>query len=136
VRESSSTIVVQAAERLAAVLEAENAALVALDVAGAAALLEEKLAAANALVQATAGRPVARQTPEAAGLALRVRDLADRNRSLLEHAIAVQARVLDLVAQAARQHAAQAGGSYTSGGAAPSSRHGPDRGAAALHLRA
>lgn len=120
-----------AAARLIGVLAAENTALLALDVPAAAALLEEKLAAARGLAQVSAGRPAARQTPELAGLALRLRDLAEENRRLLEHAILVQGRVLDMVARAARQGVAQSGGRYGAGGAAAL-----DRGAIALHMRA
>lgn len=120
-----------AAARLVQVLTAENAALLALDAPAAAALLEEKLAAARELAEAAARRPAARQTPESAGMALQLRDLAEENRRLLERAILVQGRVLDLVARAARQGVAQSGGRYGAGGAAAS-----DRGAMALHVRA
>ncbi len=120
-----------AAARLVQVLTAENAALRALDAPAAAALLEEKLAAARGLAEAAALRPTARQTPEAAGLALQLRDLAEENRRLLEHAIQVQSRVLDMVARAARQGVAQSNGRYGASGAAAA-----DRGAMALHVRA
>lgn len=120
-----------AAARLVQVLKAENAALLALDAPAAAALLEEKLAAARGLAEASAQRPAARQTPESAGLALQLRDLAEENRRLLEHAILVQSRVLDMVARAARHGAAQSSGRYGASGAA--AQH---RGAAALHMRA
>ncbi|MBC7801937.1 MAG: hypothetical protein H7Z10_15065, partial [Gemmatimonadaceae bacterium] len=69
------------------------------------------------------------QSAEAAGLALRLRDLAEENRTLLERAIAVQGRVLDLVARAARQGAGA--NRYGAGGAAM-----PDSAAMALHMRA
>lgn len=120
-----------AATRLAQVLTAENAALLALDAPAAAALLTEKLAAARELAEAAAQRPAARQTPESAGLALRLRDLAEENRRLLEHAILVQGRVLDMVARAARQGVAQSSGRYGASGAAASAG-----GAVALHVRA
>lgn len=120
-----------AATRLVQVLTAENAALLALDAPAAAALLEEKLAAARGLAEAAARRPAARQTPESAGLALRLRDLAEENRRLLERAILVQSRVLDMVAHAARQGVAQSNGRYGASGAAAA-----DRGAMALHVRA
>lgn len=121
-----------AAARLVEVLKAENAALQALDAPAAAALLEEKLAAARALAEAAAQRPAsARQTPESAGLALQLRELAEENRRLLEHAILLQSRVLDMVARAARQGAAQTGGRYGASGAAAA-----DRGAMALRVRA
>jgi hypothetical protein len=119
------------AARLVRVLTAENAALRAFDALAAAALLEEKLAAARGLAEASAAHPAARQTPEAAGLALQLRDLANENRRLLERAILVQGRVLDMVARAARQGAAQSGGRYGASGTAA-----PDRGAMTLHVRA
>ncbi len=124
-----------AAVRLVQVLSAENAALLALDIPAAAALLDEKLAAARGLAQASAARPAARH-PETAGVALQLRDLAQQNRLLLEHAIVVQGRVLDMVARAARQDVAQAGGRYGASGAAAPDRGGRDRGAVALHMRA
>ncbi len=120
-----------AAARLVEVLTAENAALRILDAPAAAALLEEKLAAARGLAEVSAVRPAAPQTPETAGLALQLRDLAAENRLLLERTIQVQARVLDMVARAARQGAAQSGGRYVASGAAA-----PDRGAMTLHVRA
>ena len=109
---------VAAASRLRDVLSAENAALLALDVPGAASLLDEKLAAARGLAEVSALRPAARQTAETAGLALQLRDLAQENRRLLERAILVQGRVLDMVARAARQDVAQSSGRYGAGGAA------------------
>ncbi len=124
-----------AAGRLSRVLTAENKALVALDISAAAALLDEKLAAARELAQASAARPAARN-PDTAGVALQLRDLAQQNRLLLEHAIVVQGRVLDMVARAARQGVAQAGGRYGAGGATALDRGGRDRGAMALHMRA
>lgn len=125
-----------AAARLIQVLAAENAALLGLDIPAAAALLDEKLAAARGLGAASAARPAVRQSPEAAGLALQLRDLAQQNRLLLEHAIVVQGRVLDMVARAARQGVARAAGRYGSGGAATLERGGRDQGAMALHMRA
>ena len=127
-----TTPLLTAAARLVQVLTAENAALRALDAPAAAALLEEKLAAARALAEAAAQRPAAAlQTPESAGLALKLRELAEENRQLLEHAILVQSRVLDMVARAARQGAAQSSGRYGASGAAAA-----DRGTMALHVRA
>lgn len=124
-----------AAGRLSRVLAAENAALLALNIPAAAALLDEKLAAARELAQVSAGRPATRH-PDAAGLALGLRDLAQQNRMLLEQAIVVQGRVLDMVARAARQGVAQSGGRYGAGGAAAMDRGRSDRGAMALQMRA
>jgi len=125
-----------AAARLAQVLTAENTALQGLDIPAATALLDEKLAAARGLAAAAAIRPAARQTPETARLALQLRDLAQQNRLLLEHAIVVQGRVLDMVAHAARQGVAQTAGRYGAGGVAALDRGNRDRGAMALHMRA
>ena len=89
---------IEAAARLASVLEAENAALERHDPAAAVALLDEKLAAAQAL--SAAGLPL--ETGE------RLRALADENRRLLERAIKVQERIVTMVARAARQAPAAA----------------------------
>ena len=106
------TTATQAGLRLEAILRAENAALTRLDVAGASALLEQKLAAAREL----GSTPPLPRTPEAAAMALRLRDLADENRHLLERAILVQGRVVELVARAARG-AARVALSYGANGA-------------------
>ena len=90
-----------AAARLEAVLRAENAALAALDIVGAAALLGEKLSASRAVSISAAGAV----GPDAAAAALRLRTLAAENTQLLERAMQVQRRVMDLVARAARQAA-------------------------------
>lgn len=131
------TAMLSAAAWLSRVLAAENAALLALDIPAAAALLQDKLAAAHGLsvAAAEAGRSPtrlsSRGTPEAAGLALQLRDLAEENRRLLERAVLVQGRVLDMVARAASRGAAQASGRYGPGSAAV-----PERGPMALHMRA
>ncbi|HUB14069.1 MAG TPA: hypothetical protein VMB34_19115 [Acetobacteraceae bacterium] len=88
---------IEAAERLASVLRRENAALAALDLRGAAEILAEKRAAADALLAALVGG--AAPAPLHARL---LRDLAGENRRRLEHAIAVQGRVIGLVARALR----------------------------------
>jgi hypothetical protein len=96
----------EAAEHLAAVLARENAALAALDLRGAAAMLAEKQQAAVAFLAAA---------PDAGGLppsqARRLRDLAQENRAGLEHAMAVQRRIIGIIARAIR-------------GAAPAPRYG------------
>ena len=87
--------------RLADCLIAENAALRAMDLPGAAALLAEKQAAAAALDMARqSGPPVASAALRAA--ALRLIEQADENRHLLKRAIHVQSRVLGVIADAAR----------------------------------
>jgi hypothetical protein len=88
---------VEAAERLAAVLKRENAALAAMDLRGAAAMLVAKQAAAADLLAALAGGGA--PPPLQARL---LHDLAGENRRRLEHAIAVQGRVIGLIARALR----------------------------------
>lgn len=97
--------VAEAAEALIAVLARENAALLALDVTSAGALLAEKTRSADRLAAALRAVPAA---PDRAmrGLGLRLRDLTEQNRRLLERAIAAQGRVLDIIARALPQAAA------------------------------
>ncbi len=87
----------EAAERLAAVLARENAALAALDLRRAAGMLAEKQQAAAAFV---AAQPGGGAPP--AELARRLRDLAQENRLKLEHAMAVQRRIIGIIARAVR----------------------------------
>jgi hypothetical protein len=96
-----------AAAALIEVLQAENAALEAMDLERAAALLGAKQAATAALAAA----PCA----DAAAVA-EIRALAERNRTLLERGMAVQGRLIGMVAQAARQaNAAESTGYGASG---------------------
>ena len=81
------------ASALAGILEAENAALRALDFPTATALLADKQ---RALAAMTGAPP-----PPHAALR-RVQLAAAENRALLERAIAVQARVVGIVTRAAR----------------------------------
>lgn len=97
----------RAAATLAEVLERENAALAGFDLRATAMLLAEKRAAADKLAEAQARRVAA----GGAGLppaAARLRDLAIENRRLLERAMAVQGRVLEVIAQAAPRASALA----------------------------
>ncbi len=87
----------EAAEHLAAVLARENAALAALDLRGAAGMLAEKQQAAAAFVAAQPGG----RTPSTE-LAQRLRGLAQENRARLEHAVAVQRRIIGIIARAIR----------------------------------
>jgi hypothetical protein len=109
-----------AAEALCAMLEEENAALAAMDLARAAGMLGRKQEAFAAL----AGSAVPRAT------ALRLRDAALRNRALLERGIAVQGQVIATVASAMR--ASCAGPVRYSGGAQLAAA----RGGAAFSVRA
>jgi hypothetical protein len=91
-------IALQAAvETLSAVLAQENAALVALDFVRATGFLVAKRAATDSLALAGEQNPGGKPTREAA---VRLRDLAAENRRLLERAIAVQGRVIAVVARA------------------------------------
>ncbi|HEX3347083.1 MAG TPA: hypothetical protein VHS58_03155 [Acetobacteraceae bacterium] len=89
-----------AAEALADVLARENALLAAVDLAGAARMVQEKHAAAEAFAQASKVSPPERDAA-ARRLAHRLRALADENRALLERAIDVQRRVIGTIARAA-----------------------------------
>ena len=90
-----------AVANLSRVLAAENAALTNMDFAGAGALLAPKHAAADAL--AAAMRSAASHVAEPA-MMRELGVLAEENRRLLNRAMRVQRRVLDLVARAARGH--------------------------------
>ena len=108
---------IAAAERLADALAGENRALAALDFTRAAAMLEDKTRALEALTAAQAplegGETASGQASprtETEPLAARLRHLAEENRRLLEHAIAVQGRVIALVARALPGKVAEQGG--------------------------
>jgi hypothetical protein len=117
----------RAGAALAGVLERENAALAAFNLADAAGLLADKRVAAEALAgaQARAAASATAAGGTAAGgtaaggtaavsrtglpeLAERLRGLAAENRRLLERAIAVQGRVLEVFALAAPRASALA----------------------------
>jgi hypothetical protein len=84
----------KATQRLAGVLEQENEALKRLDFPAAVALLPAKEAALTELAKSPVGS--LRQT----SLALRISALAVENQGLLERAIAVQTRIVRIVARA------------------------------------
>jgi hypothetical protein len=86
-----------AAERLAAILAAENAALRRADFAAAVAMVPAKEAAMADLVRQPKP-PIA--APALFRQAQRLRDLAAENQSLLARAITVQTRILRIVARA------------------------------------
>lgn len=92
-----SSDLIAAGTALAATLEAENAALGALDLPRAAAMLDEKQRVVADLAAAEAPAP----NPAAERMARRLRALALENKRLLERAIAAQGRVIGIVAQAA-----------------------------------
>ncbi|MBN8874389.1 MAG: hypothetical protein J0H67_16255 [Rhodospirillales bacterium] len=89
-----------AAARLAAVLARENAALAALDLAAVAALLPEKQAAAAAFAEARGAAEAQPPLPALRPVADQLLQLGAENRRLLERAMAVQTRVMGLVARA------------------------------------
>ena len=83
----------QALDTLADVLARENAALKDLDLPTAAALIPEKQAAIDALAMSPAAPPL----PDRGQ---RLRTLVAENHALLERAIRVQTRVIEIVASA------------------------------------
>ncbi len=96
---SPELAMVEAIDRLSALLIEENAALQAMDFGRAGGLLAPKHAAADALAAAwRAADPGGVPHDKMRELGL----LAEENRQLLKHAMRVQRRVLDLVAKAAR----------------------------------
>ena len=114
----------EAAKNLAVVLRAENDALAAGDYAVATGLLSRKESAAAELRRAATG------TDPDAGLTTTLRDLVQENGERLAMALRVQERIIEMIAQAARQAAPQ-----------PVRYHAPGRprspiGALALTLRA
>jgi hypothetical protein len=108
-----------AAQRLAAVLARENAALAELDLRCAAGMLAEKRQAAAAFAAAQAATGV----PPSLALARSLGDLAQENRRRLERAIAVQRRIIGIVARAA--HSASPAPRYGATGAMAAGRPNP-----------
>lgn len=90
----------RAAEGLAELLARENAALAAMDLPSATALVEAKRAAADAFVAAQA-KAVSTGAVAVPDVVRRLGELAAENRLLLERAMAVQQRVLAIIAEAA-----------------------------------
>jgi hypothetical protein len=94
-----------AADRLAEVLATENAALAALDLPRAGAMLAAKTHATDAFLAAHHANHAGRAGPASsrgAGAAtmVRLRALIEANQRLLAHAIAVQGRVIGIIARA------------------------------------
>ena len=93
------------ATALSDALARENAALTALDLARAAAMLDEKMAAAAAFSAAVQrarqlGETHSDQREQIRHVGTRLRDLSAENRRLLERAIFVQGSVLATIARA------------------------------------
>jgi len=93
--------------RLAEALAAENAALAALDLPRAGAMLAAKTRAAEAFVAAHSvsrgmSQGISQEASPGAGIVppQHLRALLDENQRLLEHAIAVQGRVIGIIARA------------------------------------
>jgi len=104
-----SNTLIASASLLADTLADENAALRALDLPRAAAMLADKQRAAAGFMAAQSDPIEAAQTDVAKQLALRLQTLAQDNRILLERAIAVQGRVIGVIARAAAPTVAPSG---------------------------
>jgi hypothetical protein len=102
-----------AGHSLAETLQAENAALANLDLPRAGAMLARKQRALADLAAAQALKTTPRDAAER--MARRLQGLAMENKRLLERAIAVQGRVIGVVAQAATESMAPAGYGATHG---------------------
>ena len=89
---------ITAGTRLAETLETENVALAALDLPRAAGMLADKR---SAVAEFDAVRTAAVPSEAAQRMARRLQALAMENKRLLERAIAVQGRVIGVVARAA-----------------------------------
>jgi flagellar biosynthesis/type III secretory pathway chaperone len=118
---------INAALRLAEALRAENEALTRLDLAAAGELARGKRQAADAFAAAyeaasrLASRGDADGRARAEDIAARLRALTAENRRLLERAIALQSRVIETIAGAARPPGP---GTYGAGGRARGGRAG------------
>jgi hypothetical protein len=92
---------IAAANLLADTLTAENAALAALDLPRAGAMLADKQRAVAGFLAARDAQGAAMQDAVFEPLARRLQSLSQENRTLLERAIAVQGRVIGVIARAA-----------------------------------
>ena len=93
--------VTAAMQRLMDVLERENAALTALDYAGSAALMSEKRAALDAFERLRPNQGTPAWPPALLAAAEDLRQLTAANQRLLERALIVQGRIVQLIAHAA-----------------------------------
>jgi flagellar biosynthesis/type III secretory pathway chaperone len=94
---------------LADTLAEENAALTALDLPRAAGMLADKQRAATGFIAAQATPVTAANREATERLLQRLRSLANDNQALLERAIAVQGRVIGVIARAAAPALAPSG---------------------------
>jgi flagellar biosynthesis/type III secretory pathway chaperone len=90
---------IDAANRLADVLARENAALKRMDFPAAIALVPAKEAALAEMTRDAPPLPAASRSHALLALSQPLRGLAEENRALLERAIAVQTRILGIVAR-------------------------------------
>lgn len=117
----------QAGQRLAEALRAENEALAALDLPRAAGLTTAKVQATDAFAAAcaaaakTGARPAGPARIDAAAMTSRLQQLGEENRRLLQRAIAIQSQVIETIAGAALPRAG-APGYGAAGRPAPSRR--------------
>ena len=91
---------IEAAHRLADVLARENAALKQMDFPAAIALVAAKEAALADLARDAASVPADVRSPAVVALAQRLAGLAAEQRTLLDRAIAVQTRIVGIIARA------------------------------------
>ena len=91
---------VEAANRLADVLARENAALKRMDFSAAVALVPAKEAALAEMTRDRPPPPAGARSPALLALGQRLSGLAEENRILLERAVAVQTRIVRIVARA------------------------------------
>jgi hypothetical protein len=96
-----SNDLIDAGERLAGVLEQENEALSRMDFSAAIALVPAKEAALAELTKHSISSAMATAPT---GLGQRLGELAAENQTLLERAVAVQTRVVRIVARACTPH--------------------------------
>jgi hypothetical protein len=106
---------IAAASLLADVLAEENAALMALDLPRAASMLADKQCAVAGFLATCDAQNPAMSHAMLEPLARRLQSLSQENRTLLERAIAVQTRVIGVIAHAAVPAVAPAG--YSARGA-------------------
>lgn len=118
-----------AGQRLAEALDAENQALLRLDLSGAIPLAEAKQQATDAFAAACAA--AARTGTRAEGslrastseLTQRLQSLGEENRRLLQRAIAIQAQVIETIAGAALPRSGS--GAYAASGRPALARRAP-----------
>jgi hypothetical protein len=104
-----SQALIAAANQLADTLAAENAALAALDLPRAGAMLADKQSAVAGFLAACEAQDAATWNAVTEPMARRLQALSQENRALLERALAVQSRVIGVIARAAAPAVAPSG---------------------------